>query len=446
MPSIRYASVGLLLALCCSVASPAIGQQQLGAIQGTIADQTKGVLPGVTVTVTNLDTGMARTTRHDDDSGVYRVPSLDPGRYKVHGRASGLPHRRAERPDRVGRRDAWRQLHDADAGQVDETIRGQRRGAGHPDREGGHLGRRRAEEDQRPAARRPQRARRSPRCSRASTASRVDVRTSWSPSRAWASPPTACARAGNNAMVDGASINNGPWGGTMLIVPNVEAVQEFQVIANNPSAEYGRNAGATVSVITEGRHEHSSAAACSSSIATRTCARRASSRTASEARLPPQRLRWQRRRTDQERQHVLLLLLRGRAREEPANAVQRRRSKRSSSWTGSTPTRPELDAAQPLPRVAPSAYPTTDLRDLGGPLPGANVWSTTPDGIPDVGSISVINNGPRDGDQFNGRVRSGLPQRRDRLRGTYYLSNDRIARSCTSDPRSIIRIRSGTSC
>ena len=57
---------------------------------------------------------------------------------------------------------------------------------------------------------------------------------------------------GNSASIDGASINNGPWGGTMLLVPNVEAVQEFQVIANNPSAEFGRNAGATVSVITRG--------------------------------------------------------------------------------------------------------------------------------------------------------------------------------------------------
>ena len=39
---------------------------------------------------------------------------------------------------------------------------------------------------------------------------------------------------GNNASVDGASVNNGPWGGTVLLVPNVEAVQEYQVIANNP--------------------------------------------------------------------------------------------------------------------------------------------------------------------------------------------------------------------
>jgi predicted S18 family serine protease len=44
-----------------AAAAPALAQQQLGAIQGTITDQTRGVLPGVTVTVTNLDTGITRT-------------------------------------------------------------------------------------------------------------------------------------------------------------------------------------------------------------------------------------------------------------------------------------------------------------------------------------------------------------------------------------------------
>jgi uncharacterized lipoprotein YajG len=43
---------------CMVLAAPAAAQQQLGAIQGTIADQTHAVLPGVTVTVTNADTGV----------------------------------------------------------------------------------------------------------------------------------------------------------------------------------------------------------------------------------------------------------------------------------------------------------------------------------------------------------------------------------------------------
>jgi hypothetical protein len=50
----------------------------------------------------------------------------------------------------------------------------------------------------------------------------------------------------------GISISGSPWGGSVLVVPNVEAVQEFQIIANNPSAEFGRNAGASVSIVTKG--------------------------------------------------------------------------------------------------------------------------------------------------------------------------------------------------
>ena len=53
-------------------------------------------------------------------------------------------------------------------------------------------------------------------------------------------------------MVDGLSINGGPWSGTLLLVPNTDAVEEFQVVANNASAEYGRNSGAAISLVTRG--------------------------------------------------------------------------------------------------------------------------------------------------------------------------------------------------
>ena len=65
--------------------------------------------------------------------------------------------------------------------------------------------------------------------------------------------------------------------------------------------------------------------------------------------------------------------------------------------------RPNSNAARLFRTYAPPEYPTTNLQDIGSPLSGANVWSTTPDGIPDIGSINVVQNGPRDGDQFNGR-------------------------------------------
>ena len=63
-------------------------QHQLGVSQGTITDASTAVMPGVTVTVTNLDTGIARSTV-TNETGLYRVVSLDPGRYKVTAELQG---------------------------------------------------------------------------------------------------------------------------------------------------------------------------------------------------------------------------------------------------------------------------------------------------------------------------------------------------------------------
>lgn len=86
-------------------------------------------------------------------------------------------------------------------------------------------------------------------------------------------------------------------------------------------------------------------------------------------------------------------------------------------------TRPNSIAARLFGLFAPNTYPASELQDLGTPVRGVNVWSTTPDGVPDVGTISVTNNGPRDGDQVSLRYDHVLRQGRDRIKGTYYLSN-----------------------
>ncbi|MGH9331692.1 MAG: TonB-dependent receptor domain-containing protein, partial [Vicinamibacterales bacterium] len=79
----------LLVALLC--ASPAFAQSQAvnGTIEGTIADESGAVLPGVTVTVTNLDTGASRSVL-SNDAGVYRAPLLPLGTYRVTAELSGF--------------------------------------------------------------------------------------------------------------------------------------------------------------------------------------------------------------------------------------------------------------------------------------------------------------------------------------------------------------------
>jgi hypothetical protein len=56
---------------------------------------------------------------------------------------------------------------------------------------------------------------------------------------------------GNNFVLDGNSNNNEWLGGTPLIYPSLDAIQEVQVQTLNFSAEYGRNNGAVVNVVTK---------------------------------------------------------------------------------------------------------------------------------------------------------------------------------------------------
>jgi hypothetical protein len=60
-----------------------------GAIGGVVSDPGGALLPGVTVTVTQVDTGAARTVK-SNASGEYRVTELDPGSYSASFTADGF--------------------------------------------------------------------------------------------------------------------------------------------------------------------------------------------------------------------------------------------------------------------------------------------------------------------------------------------------------------------
>ena len=86
----RIARFGTLLALLAFVcAAPAAAQNTSGAIAGTITDTQGGVLPGVTLTVTNTDTGVARSAVTEAD-GKYRFAGLQPGRYALKAELQGF--------------------------------------------------------------------------------------------------------------------------------------------------------------------------------------------------------------------------------------------------------------------------------------------------------------------------------------------------------------------
>ena len=64
------------------VPSLGIAQMTRGSIAGTARDSSGAVVPGATVTVTNVATNAAQVVVTDAE-GFYRVPALEPGRYTV---------------------------------------------------------------------------------------------------------------------------------------------------------------------------------------------------------------------------------------------------------------------------------------------------------------------------------------------------------------------------
>ena len=65
---------------------------QDASLVGTITDETKAVLPGVTVTATNLETG-ALSTGVTDERGEYRLPEAVAGEIQGPSRAHRLRER-----------------------------------------------------------------------------------------------------------------------------------------------------------------------------------------------------------------------------------------------------------------------------------------------------------------------------------------------------------------
>src|SRR5437763_14633138 len=68
----------LLLAFSCAV----FAQSNTGAITGTVFDQSQAVMNGVKITATNLATNVTQTATTNND-GIYSIPALEPGSYRV---------------------------------------------------------------------------------------------------------------------------------------------------------------------------------------------------------------------------------------------------------------------------------------------------------------------------------------------------------------------------
>src|SRR2546430_16372617 len=82
--------IAIMAVLCIAPLAHGCDAQVItGTILGNVTDAAKAALPGVTITMKNLDTGETRTVI-TDVTGKYRAPGLGLGHYEVRAELEGF--------------------------------------------------------------------------------------------------------------------------------------------------------------------------------------------------------------------------------------------------------------------------------------------------------------------------------------------------------------------
>ena len=84
-----FVSLGLALAFVLGFSLVGSAQVQNGTFTGTVTDPSGAVIPGATVTVTNVGTSLTATV-DTDSGGLYRAAEMPVGSYKIEVSASGF--------------------------------------------------------------------------------------------------------------------------------------------------------------------------------------------------------------------------------------------------------------------------------------------------------------------------------------------------------------------
>jgi len=236
------------------------------AIQGTVKDTTGGVIPGATVTVTNQETNATRETE-TGDTGSYRVSALAPGRYTVKVSLTGF--KEAIATDVEVAAEELRGLDvTIEPGGVQESITVTSGNAG-MQTENADISSAisRQEVQSLPQIGRDpyELVRLAPGVfglgARTATGGSLGLPNSVGPGGssdqvfATENRPGVTAAGqrveANNIQIDGVNAMSQAWGGAAVVTPNQESVKEVRILANNYTAEFGRNTGAQIQVVSQ---------------------------------------------------------------------------------------------------------------------------------------------------------------------------------------------------
>src|SRR5829696_7527589 len=227
----------------------ALAQRSTATVRGTARDATQAVLPGVTITVTNEEAGVAREVTTNGD-GVYVVPELQVGRYRIEAQLQGF--KRASRTGIMLRvADEFAVDFELSAGEVTETINVEASATPVKVLGGDVSGVITGEQVRElPLNGRNflQLATLMPGVSAPDVLNVKDKGLlGGSDLSVSGSDVTA-----NLWTVDGANNNDVGSNRTILVYPSLEAIEEFKILRNSYSAEFGQASGAQINIVTRG--------------------------------------------------------------------------------------------------------------------------------------------------------------------------------------------------
>ncbi|MFN7982119.1 MAG: carboxypeptidase regulatory-like domain-containing protein [Vicinamibacterales bacterium] len=238
-----------LSALLLIAAAPARAQFDTGAVLGTIHDSSGGVLPGASVTLHGLETGLV-TVRTTDDRGAYEFPNVRTGVYAVTAELSGFSTREITgiKVD-IGARQ--RVDIEMGVGAVAESI-SVTGAAPLLETDSSQRGQVITGEQTRAL---PLNGREYSALALLSAGVRLSAFNNGSSNtpREGSFNVNGLRSTFNNFLIDG--VDNNAYGtsnqgfSNQVMQPPPDAVGEFKVVTNNSSAEYGRAAGATINVV-----------------------------------------------------------------------------------------------------------------------------------------------------------------------------------------------------
>ena len=238
-------SLFALIAIVALSSAPIMAQATTGTLRGTVVDQNGAVVPGATVSAKSDATGQGGTTTTSGD-GVYEIPNLTPGKYTVNVEGSGFKRNETKAVDvKVGIVNpldiklepgnlsetvtvvaSTEEVLNTDQSQISHSFEARKVAELPSNAAGGGL----------------------------DTIALLIPGVAQNSGGGTNTNGTGLSVNGNrgrsnNFQIDGADNNDLSVGGPNLFIDNQDAVQEFQVITNNFSAQYGRNLGAVVNIV-----------------------------------------------------------------------------------------------------------------------------------------------------------------------------------------------------